>query len=100
MSDEKPPKGYWIVHVDVTDAERYPEYLAQDQLAFDKHKPNFLVRGGKCVGPEGPVKQRHVVVEFDSFEAALDCYHSPEYQKAVPLRQAFSNSEIVIVEGV
>ncbi|MEO1066028.1 MAG: DUF1330 domain-containing protein [Pseudomonadota bacterium] len=93
------PKGYWIVHVDVTDAENYPQYLAQDKLAFDKFEAKFLVRGGECTGPEGPIRARHVVIEFDTYEKALECYNSPEYQKAVPLRQAFSNSDVIIVEG-
>lgn len=93
-------KGYWIVHVDVTDPENYPKYLAQDALAFEKYDAVFHVRGGKCVGPEGPVRSRHVVIEFESYERALECYNSPEYQKAVKLRQAYSDSEIVIVEGV
>lgn len=94
------PKGYWIVHVDVTDAENYPKYLAQDALAFEKYDAVFHVRGGKCEGPEGPVRSRHVVIEFESYERAMECYNSPEYQEAVKLRQAYSDSEIVIVEGV
>ncbi len=94
------PKGYWIVHVDVTDADNYPKYLAQDALAFEKYDAKFHVRGGKCEGPEGPIRSRHVVIEFDSYERAMECYNSPEYQAAVKLRQAYSNSEIVIAEGV
>lgn len=93
-------KGYWIVHVDVTDLENYPQYLAQDALAFEKYDAVFHVRGGKCEGPEGPVRSRHVVIEFESFDRAMECYNSPEYQAAVKLRQAYSDSEIVIVEGV
>ena len=94
------PKGYWIVHVDVTDADNYPKYLAQDALAFEKYDAKFHVRGGKCEGPEGPVRSRHVVIEFESYERAMECYNSPEYQAAVKLRQAYSDSEIVIAEGV
>jgi uncharacterized protein (DUF1330 family) len=30
----------------------------------------------------------------------MECYNSPEYQKAVTLRQAYSESDVVIVEGV
>jgi len=94
------PKGYWIVHVDVTDADNYPKYLAQDALAFEKYDATFHVRGGQCEGPEGTIRSRHVIIEFDSYDRAMECYNSPEYQKAVKLRQAYSNSEIVIVEGV
>lgn len=93
------PKGYWIAHVDVTDPENYPQYIKQDNIAFEKYNAKMLVRGGQCVGPEGPIRTRHVIVEFESYQQALDCYHSEEYQKAVPLRQAFAESEIVIVEG-
>ena len=93
-------RGYWIVHVDVTDAENYPKYLAADALAFEKYDARFLVRGGRCEGPEGSIRSRHVVIEFDSFQTAVDCYYSAEYQTAVRLRQAYSNSEIVIVEGI
>ncbi len=94
------PKGYWILHVDITDADNYPKYLAQDALAFEKYDAKFHVRGGKCEGPEGPIRSRHVVIEFESYESAMECYNSPEYQAAVKLRQASSDSEVVIVEGV
>ena len=92
-------KGYWIVHVDVTDPENYPKYLEADAIAFEKYDAAFLVRGGEMTGPEGPVRKRHVVIEFESYQTALDCYNSPEYQAAARLRQQFSDSDIVIAEG-
>lgn len=94
------PKGYWIVHVDVTDADNYPQYVALDTPVLEAHNAKFLVRGGKNEGPEGPVRSRHVVVEFESYEKAVECYNSAGYQEAAKLRQAYSDSEIVIVEGV
>ena len=92
-------KGYWIVHVTVTDAENYPQYVAADTPVLESYGARFLARGGRCEAPEGPARERHVVIEFDSYEQALACYHSPEYQAAARLRQAFSDSELVIVEG-
>ena len=92
-------KGYWIVHVTVTDADNYPKYLAADTPVLEAWGAKFLVRGGRCEAPEGPARERHVVIEFDSYDRALACYHSPEYQAAAKLRQAYSDSEIVIVEG-
>ncbi len=94
------PKGYWIVHVDVTDAEHYPEYVKLDTPVLEEFGGTFLVRGGACEGPEGTIRSRHVVVEFDSYARALECYNSAGYQEAAKLRQAYSASEIVIVEGV
>ena len=57
------------------------------------------MRGGRYESPEGPARERHVVLEFESYDQALACYHSPEYQAALKLRQAFAESELVIVEG-
>ena len=93
------PKGYWIVHITITDPENYPRYLAVAKVAFDKYGARFPVRGGRYFAPEGPARQRHVVVEFDSYEVALACFDSPEYREAVKLRRAYTDSDIVIVEG-
>ena len=93
-------KGYWILHVEVTDEERYKEYLRLDGLVFEEFEMKPVVRGGRFVSPEGEAKPRHVVLEFDSFDKAVECYNSPEYQDAVKHRLAASKSEIVIVEGV
>lgn len=94
------PKGYWIVHVDVSDEQRYKEYVRLDSLVFEEFDCKPLVRGGRHFGPEGPVRSRHVVLEFESFDKAMECYRSPGYQEAVKHRLAASDSEIVIVEGV
>ncbi len=93
------PRGYWIVHISVTDPANYPKYVAADAAAFAKHGARFLVRGGRYEAVEGSARQRHVVIEFDSYEAALACYRSPEYQAAAKLRQAYAESEVLIVEG-
>lgn len=92
-------KGYWIVQVTVTDPEGYPSYIKADAAAFEKFDARFLVRGGRYDAVEGPARERHVVIEFESYEQALACYHSPEYQAAAKLRQAYAESEVVIVEG-
>jgi len=39
------------------------------------------------------------VVEFPSYQAALDCYHSEDYLAAAKIRMANSDSDIVVVEG-
>jgi uncharacterized protein (DUF1330 family) len=93
------PKGYWIVHISVTDPANYPKYIAADAIAFAKFDARFLVRGGRFEAPEGAARQRHVVIEFETYEQALACYRSPEYQAAARLRQAYAESEVLVVEG-
>ncbi len=93
-------KGYWIVHITVTDPENYPKYIAADAAAFEKFAARFLVRGGRYEAVEGPARERHVVIEFESYEQALACYRSQEYQAAAKLRRQFAQSELLIVEGL
>lgn len=92
-------KGYWIAHITVTNAEHYPEYVRLDTPIIENWGGKFLVRGGTATAPEGPVKDRHVVVEFKDYETALACYNSPEYQEAAKIRRANSDSDIIVVEG-
>lgn len=92
-------KGYWIAHVDVTDPESYKEYVAANAEAFGKYGATFLARAGQDSIKEGSLKPRHVILEFASYQAALDCYNSPEYARAKALREAASDGDLVIVEG-
>lgn len=93
-------KGYWIARVDVRDPEGYKDYVAAAKIAFERFGASFLARGGAFEGAEGPCRARNVIIEFPSFKAAQDCYHSPEYQKAVAIRQRVADGEIVLVEGL
>ncbi|NLF50806.1 MAG: DUF1330 domain-containing protein [Leptolinea sp.] len=93
------PKGYWIVSLDVTDPEKYKEYLASNGEAFKKYGARHLVRAGKYENPEGTSRSRNVVVEFPSYQAARDCYYSPEYQRALEFRRPVSTGDLIIIEG-
>ena len=93
------PKGYWIGHVDVTDPEGYKAYMTADMEPFGKFGGRFLVRGGNREVPEGKVRARTVVLEFPSYQAALGCYRSPDYQAARKLRDGKAEFDLVIVEG-
>ncbi len=92
-------KGYWIVRVDVTDPEQYKSYLAANAEPFKKYGARFLVRGGRFENPEGGSRARNAVIEFPNYQAALDCWHSPEYQRAIGIRQPVSTADLVIIEG-
>jgi uncharacterized protein (DUF1330 family) len=93
-------KGYWIAMVDVTDPEGYKDYVAANAIAFEKYGAKFVVRAGRNEQPEEPAGTRHVVIEFDSYDTALACYRSPEYQAAMAFRKNAASARLVIVEGV
>jgi uncharacterized protein (DUF1330 family) len=93
------PKGYWIGHVDVSNPEGYKDYVKANAEPFKKYGARFLVRGGQCEVKEGRSRSRNVVLEFPSYEAALACYNSPEYQHAISLRAPHSTADIIVIEG-
>lgn len=92
-------KGYWIARVDVTDPEGYKAYVAANARPFKAFGARFLVRAGRFENPEGSSRARNVVIEFPSYQAALDCWNSAEYREAVKLRLSASTGDVVIVEG-
>jgi uncharacterized protein (DUF1330 family) len=92
-------KGYWVVFADVTDAEGYKNYIAANGPALAKYGAKFLARGGKVEPKEGKPRSRIVVVEFPTYQAALDCYASPEYVDAMKEREGRSTWDMAITEG-
>ena len=40
-----------------------------------------------------------MVLEFDTYEQALACYESPEYQAAMKFRDAGCASDVIVIEG-
>ncbi len=93
------PKGYWIARVDVADLDRYKDYVAANAAPLNRHGARFLVRGGRFENPEGSSRSRNVVIEFPSYQAALDCWHAADYQAALKIRQPVATADLVIVEG-
>ena len=93
------PKGYIIAHITVPDPEPYKEYVVRDTPILLALGGKFIVRGGPSETVEGVSKDRHVVIEFPSYEAALAAYNDPEYQEVIAIRWANADSDIIIVEG-
>lgn len=92
-------KGYWIAHVTVSDPEAYKAYIAANAVPFAKYGARFIVRGGPYEVAEGTGRERNIVIEFPSIEAARACWYSPEYAVAKALRTGCSTADIIIIEG-
>lgn len=93
------PKGYIMAHVKVTDPDAYKNYASKNDAIFSKYGGTYLVRGGASQAPEGHPYDRHVIIEFPSFEAAQNAYADPEYAENLKIRLAASDSSVVIVKG-
>jgi uncharacterized protein (DUF1330 family) len=94
-------KGYWVVdYRSVSDDAALKHYgeLAVPAIAAGGGKA--LVRTAEAVEPrEAGLKQRVVVIEFESFEKAIATYNSPAYQAALKVLGSGTERDFRIVEG-
>ncbi|VUD58536.1 hypothetical protein TDB9533_02447 [Thalassocella blandensis] len=92
-------KGYWIVQSDVSDFEQFKEYLARTPAALAKYQGKVLIKAGNSQVVEGTSRPRNTVIEFPSYEQALACWQSTEYQAAREFRLNVAELDIVVIEG-
>ena len=93
-------KGYWVAHVDVTDQDAYVTgYIASAKDTLATFGAVFKVRAGTRTVAEGAARARTVVIEFPSYQAALDCYNAAGYQNAKAKRDLVATGDLVIIEG-
>ncbi|WP_367115979.1 DUF1330 domain-containing protein [Xanthobacter sp.] len=93
------PRGYWMAKIDVTDPDRYKDYVAAAAEPFAEYGAWFLVRGGRNHLLEGRGRSRYVVTAFKDVATARACYFSPGYQKARAIRQEASVADLLIISG-
>ena len=92
-------KGYWIDNSDIHDMEGLMRYRAANREVMTKYGAKFIVMHGQQMVVEGEYRSKQTLVEFPSYQDAVDCYNTPEYRKAEKLRQAVAEGSMVIVEG-
>jgi uncharacterized protein (DUF1330 family) len=93
--------AYWVARAKINDPVEYKKYtdLVPDILA--RYGGKVLARGGRYQIMEGPQKfHRFVVVEFPTFEQAVACFTSDEYDQAAAFRRSGAGEvETIIVDG-
>ena len=93
-------KAYWVcIYEKINNTVKLKEYAIKARPAVEKFYGKFLVRGGKNRTNDGIESPRTVVVEFPDYNAAIDCYDSPEYQEAHDILQEHVVRHHQIVEG-
>ena len=93
--------AYFVVELEITNLAAMEPYRAAVPATIAQYGGRFLTRGGATQLVEGgPEPKRIVILEFPDTAAVKRWYHSPEYQKILPLRLANSTSRAFIVEGV
>jgi len=93
--------AYVIARVEVTDLDKYKEYLKVGPGTLTQYGGRFIVRNGEKVTLEGPEENRRLIIlEFPSLAKAKAWYSSKEYQDAMKLRAGASIGSLVAVEGI
>ena len=94
--------AYVISEVDVIDEGRGQQYRELAAASIARYGGRYVVRGAQPEVPEGewPPAQRVVVVEFPTMEQLHRWYNSPEYAKALALRQAALRRRLLFVDGI
>ena len=93
--------AYMIARINVTDWDKYNEYVKVTPGIIAKFGGRFIVRGGETVTLEGPEeKWRIVVVEFPNIAKAKEFYYSPEYTDAKKIREDAALAQFVAIDGL
>ena len=94
-------KGYWVsAYRSVSDPEKLAAYAKLAGPAITGGGGHFLARGEPVAVYEHGLKQRTVIIEFESVTQAIAPHDSPAYQEAVRVLGDGAVREIRIIEGV
>lgn len=94
-------KAYWIsAYRAVNDPEKLAAYAKLAGPALTAGGGRFLARGEPAKVYEQGLKQRTVLIEFDSVGQAIAAHDSAAYQAALAALGNGAEREIRIIEGV
>jgi uncharacterized protein (DUF1330 family) len=94
-------KAYWIsIYRSISDPDKLAAYATLAGPAITAGGGRTLARGVAAQVYEAGLKERTVLIEFDSVEAARKAHDSPAYQEALRVLAGGCEREIRIVEGL
>ena len=93
-------KGYVVANIRVKDQEKFKQFSGMAGPAIKRYGGKVLARGPDADRLEGDLSGIVMLIEFDSKEAANTFYYSEEYQAAKAVREACSDTDFMIIEGV
>ena len=93
--------AYLIARVNVTDWNKYKEYMKVTPGVVEKFEGKFMARGGEMVTLEGSEETRRLVLlEFPTLEKIKEFYNSAEYQDAIKIRTGAATAQFIAIDGV
>ncbi|MCY4075937.1 MAG: DUF1330 domain-containing protein [Acidobacteria bacterium] len=92
--------AYFIMRVDVHDAEVYEKHIGQAVEAVKQSGGEFLARGGRSEQVSGEGRGRNIIVRFPDFETAKACIADPRIQETLRLTAGACTRDSTLVEGL
>ena len=93
-------KGYWIsLYSKIENKENLKKYSEVVTPIIKSFGGIPLVRGGEHITYNGDNFIRSVIWEFPSYEKALECHNSKEYQAGWSLAKNTTERHMQVVEG-
>jgi uncharacterized protein (DUF1330 family) len=94
------PKGYLVANIRVKDKEKFAAFSGMAAPVIKAHGGKVLARGPGAERHEGSVEGIVMMIEFESIDTARTFYLSDEYQAAKAVRDACSETDLMIIEGI
>ena len=92
--------AYIVTHNRIRNADKMQEYIPRALETMAPYNPEILVFDENSQVIEGSTNLlRTIVIKFDSRDAMMAWYNSPEYQEVLPLRLEATEGFSVIVDG-
>ena len=93
-------KGYWIsLYFKIDNKENLKKYAETVTPVIKSFGGKALVRGGEHQTFDGDDFVRTVIWEFPSYNKAIECHNSKEYQAGWSLAKQTTKRHMQIVEG-
>ena len=93
--------AYLIVNIEITDPDRYAEYIDVCPATVAKFGGKYLARGGKAERIEGKYDpKRMVLLQFNTFEQAKAWWASEEYRHPKSIRHSSATTDMILFEGI
>jgi len=94
-------KGYWVVfYRSISNPAALTQYAKPAEAAILAAGGRFLSRGTAYAVFEAGIKDRSIVIEFDSVAKAIEAYQSAAYQSARKYLEGAVERDVRILEGV
>ena len=93
------PKGYLVANIRVKDKDKFAAFSGMAAPVIKAHGGKVLARGPGAERHEGSVEGIVMMIEFESIDTARTFYLSEEYQAAKAVRDACSETDLMIIEG-